>query len=177
MSQLTVASGGQSVGVAGQIMSNSEVQEVISAFNEEASAEMAFGWGVCIGAAASGALLPALQADLAKGVVAFGYSHMAGTNGDLGTTGLKPKAGLMLVRKGRVMVQLEGGVTSIVPFSDRGFLRCTADTLKPVGTWGKATDSTKNIDCTKQAVFVSDVLTLADGSKGAILEVDFTNKP
>jgi hypothetical protein len=179
MSQTTVASAGQSIGVAGQV-ADSGPHDIVSKFSEEASAEMAFGLGVVQGTGANGVLLPSGSGDKFAGVNVFGFNHMPGTNGDLGTTGLKPKAGLQLMRKGRILVKLDKSVTVVSPGVDRPYLRYTADgTTNPeVGAFGVASDSGKNLDITKNGVFVSGMLTLADGTgHAAILEFDAAIKP
>lgn len=177
MSQTSVSASGQAVGVAGQVFDNAEVKDIISAFSEEVSAEIAFGSGVVHGVNDQGALIPTLAADKTMGVVAWGMNHMPGANGDLGTTGLKPKAGLQVMRKGRILVQLDVGVVSVTPYTDRAYLRWAANGGNTVlGRWGKASDA-GNIDLTAAAVFVSSIQTFPDGTKGAVLEVDFTNKP
>ena len=177
MSQTVISASGQAIGVAGQIFDNAEVQDTISGFSEEVSAEIAFGTGVVHGTNDQGVLIPTLITDKTMGVVVWGMNHQVGANGDLGTTGLKPKAGLQVMRKGRVLVQLDVGVVSVTPYTDRAFLRFAASGGNTVlGRWGKSTDA-GNIDLTAAAVFVSSIQTFPDGTKGAVLEVDFTNKP
>lgn len=182
MSQTSINAEGQPIGVAGQIMDNAEVQDVTSVFSEEASAQMPFGIGVVQGTDEHGVKLPSGSGDHAVGIVTWSMSHApansAGTSGDLGSTGLLPKAGFGLMRKGRVMVQLDAGVSSVSANVDRAYLRYETDggTNTIVGRFGTTSDG-HNLDLTKVAVFVSGVKTLADGTKGAILEVDFTSKP
>jgi hypothetical protein len=184
MSQTSINAAGQPQGVAGQLADNAEVVDVVSFFSEESSAEIPFGVGVVAGSDEQGCLLPSGSGDVCVGVSVFGLSHLpansAGTSGDLGSSGLLPNAGLQVLRKGRILAYLDKSVTSITPYSDRPFLRYTADgTTNPqVGAWGKETDSGKNTDMSKCAVFVSGMFTSADGTtKCAVMEVDFTNKP
>lgn len=182
MSQTSVSSTGQAVGVAGQLFDNAEVVDVVSGFSEEASAQIPFGVGLKQGAADQGVLNMAGSTDVVAGISVFGYNHMpanaAGTIGDLGTTGLLPKAGLQVLRKGRILALLDAGVASVA-VGDRAYVRYSANGGNTVlGAWSNATDAGHNTDMTKVGVFVSSMSTAADGtSKLAVLEVDFTNKP
>lgn len=178
MAQTSVSATGQERAIAGLIADSSELNDVVSSWSEEASAEMAFGWGLVQGSAPQGALIPSGSGDTFKGVLAFSYNHAPGTYGDLGTTGIVAGGRLRLLRHGRIWVVVDKAVTSISPFIDRGWLRYTADgvTNPTPGAWGKATDSGKNLDLTKIALFVSPLVTLADGTKIAQLELSATNK-
>lgn len=187
MSQTSISSTGQAVGVAGQVFDNAEVQDLVSLFNT-GTASIPFGCGVVVDtsdASGQGCKLPSGSGDSVAGVSAYGANHQRSSStdgsgnpeGDLDGTGLKQYAGLSVMRKGRILVLLDSGVTSISPFVDRGYLRYSANgsNTQP-GAWAKAADSGHTIDMTAQSVFVSPLFTAADGSsKVAVLEVDFTN--
>lgn len=169
---------GQPAAIAGMIADSNDITDVVSRFSEEASAEIPFGYGVVQGTATQGVKLPSGSGDIPVGVNVFGYNHMPGTIGDLGTTGLKPKAGLQVLRQGRIWVQLDQDVTTIAPNTDRTYLRYSANSpnLSP-GRWAKAADSGHTIDLTKVGVFVSGAVAFADGTKGAVASFNFVNKP
>ena len=114
-----------------------------------------------------------------EGLSVWGFNHSPGSTGDLGTTGLKSKAGLQVIRKGRIYAVVDPSVTSITPYVDRGHIRAVAnggDNI--IGALNKAADGITTIDSTKQVQFVGKLFTAADGvTKIAEVEVDFTNKP
>ncbi len=170
---------GQPRAFAGLVADSMSVVDVVSSWSEEATAQVAFGWGLVQGTATQGALIPSGSGDKFKGVLAHSYAHAPGTFGDLGTTGIIAGGRLRILRRGRIYVVVDKAVTSIAPFSDRGWLRYTADgsTNPTPGAWGKATDSGKNLDLTECTQFVSPMYTLADGTKIAILEVNAIAKP
>lgn len=183
MSQTSVSASGQAIGVAGQVFDNAEVQDIVSGFSEETSLQIAFGTGVMHGTADQGVVTAATGggSGIIMGVSVFGFNHFpanaAGTIGDLGTTGVLPKGGLQVMRKGRILAKVGADVTSITPYTARGFLQVSTNGNNVAGDWVTATDAS-NVDATKQAQFVSSLFTAADGTtKVAVLEVDFTNKP
>lgn len=177
MSQTAINKAGQPVAIAGLLSDNGEGVDIVSRFNN-ASAEIPFGSGVKLGTEKHGVILPSAATDVVQGIVVWSRNHQPGTNGDLGTTGLKQNAGLQLIRKGRIWVPIDAGVSSIT-IGSRGWCRAVSDGSgnTVLGRWAAAQDSTNNIDCTKQCVFVSALQLAADGTKIAELEVDFTNKP
>lgn len=177
--QTSVSRSGQSQAFAGM---NGDIGATrdLSAFNSEASAEMRFGIGVKP-SGARGALLPTAVSSRIAGVVLQNANHQTGTNGDLGTTGLKANADLTLRRSGTVWVLVDAGqaVGDFTPGITPGWCRYETDggSNTIVGAWRGADDS-HSIDCSKQATFVSSVILAADGvSLIALLEVDFANKP
>lgn len=189
MSQTFINASGQPIGVAGQLIDNGEVVDVLSAFSEETVNQIPFGCGVVFGTADDGAKLPSTSVDKPKGVNLFGLNHMpagavdaAGNQtGDLGATGLLPKAGLQVLRKGRALLPIAVG-TTVVP-GDRLFLLFRSDggsNTQP-GVWSNAQDGGSNyIDCTRMAQVMSSMSTVFTATGGslnvAICDVDFVNR-
>lgn len=183
--QTSINKAGQPVGFPGQLSDSMEGVDVLSRFNQEAAAQMPFGIGVKPGTVRDAVKLPAAQADVIEGIVKWGANHMpanaTGTIGDLGATGLLPKAGLEVVRRGRMYVIVDPGlaVGAITPYVDRGYCRAVVNGgNNVVGAWTNAADGADTIDCTKQVQFVSSVFLAADGvTKMAEVDVDFVNHP
>jgi hypothetical protein len=182
MPQTTINKAGQPVAVAGQLSDNMEGVDVMSRFSAESSNQIPFGTGVKAATSLRGVLQPTASTDRIEGVVKWGANHFpanaAGTIGDLGTTGLLPKSGFGVLRRGRIYAYLDPGLSSITPYTDRGWCRCTVNGGNNViGAWSNAQDGTNNIDCTTGTQFVGPLFTSADGTtKIAELECDFTNK-
>lgn len=174
--QTDINTAGQPHGFAGQTQGDTYD---ITGVSEESSAEIEFGSGVRTGTLERGVLKPSSAGQKVVGVVKHTHSHHTGDAGDLGTTGLLPDAKFLLVRKGRIKLKLDAGVSSVTPYSDRGWLRHTSDAGSNIvtGRWGKAADGSNNLDCTGQVLFVGNVATDPDGTKSALAEVDFTNEP
>lgn len=144
--------------------------DVVTRYNEEASAKIPFGRGVKFGANDNGALLPAAETDKVVGIVLHTDQYTTGSDGELTSTGLIPDAMMSVLRKGRVWVTAEDGCAP----GDRLWVRCTAGGAgEVVGGLNNADEGTETIDCTAQGVW----LTTAAAGELAILEVDFTNKP
>ena len=181
--QTSVPATGQSRAFAGLIADSSELVDVVSAWSEEASAEMPFGIGLAQGTAAQGALIPSGAGDKLKGLLAHSYAHAPGGAagfGDMGSTGIIAGGRLRCLRHGRIWVVLDASVASIAPFVDRGWCRHTTDggANTVPGRWNKADlGGGKQLDATKQVLFVSDVVTAPDGTKIAEVEVNFTAAP
>ena len=187
MSQTTVTAGGQAIGDPGQIDDGGLVTDVVSGFNENA-VQMPWGYGLRQGttadfyALASGfsGVLPCV------GVNAYSSSHQPAITlgngqviGDLGASGLNQNASLRVMRKGRVIVPVEGTVT----LGHGAWCRGGATGSLTQGSWLGAArggagplGASYHVDCSKQARFVSGTSTASDGTTSvAILEVDFTN--
>lgn len=185
MSQTTVNSGGQAIGVAGQVADSSDATDIVSGFNKEATAQIPFGYGVRNnGNSADGYLLATGFSTVVdvNGLSVFNLAHnRAGTvdsagnfSGDMGGSGLLPNSSLQIARKGRYLVPLQ----DTVRVNDRAFcVGIATGTITP-GLWaGSGYGMSYHIDCTSKAVFRSGTFTAADGTtKVAVLEVDFTNK-
>lgn len=187
--QTTINPAGQPIGVAGQRIDDGD-HDAMSGFSEETVLEIPFGCGIVQGVADDGVKLPSGAGDTPVGISEWSFDHMrAGSlddasnpTGDLGATGLKPKASVNKGLKGRFLVPLDAGVAPVAGIS-RAFLRFRTDgglNTQP-GTWGIAQDGGVNmIDCTRIGVFRSSAFTVPNPTGGsslvAILEVDFTNR-
>lgn len=196
MSQTTVSSGGQSIGVAGQIADSQEGRDTVSGFSKEpAGTQIPFGFGVRVqpGSNGDGFLLATgfsnigLGFDVA-GVNTFDFNHAragvadsAGNfSGDLGASGLLPNASLQVTRRGRILVPVEINVVA----GDRAWCRGVGTGALTPGSWaGTGYNVTTNgssymLDVTRLGVFRSGTYTAADGTtKVAILDCDFTGRP
>ena len=171
--QTSINEAGQPAGSPGDIEGD---VDTASGFSEEASAEIEFGSGVDKGTAERGAIIPTASGGLFLGVVQHSHDHHQGEDGDLGDDGLKPDAGFAIVQKGKVALKLDVGVTTIAPYSDRGFLRYASNGGNTVkGRWGKATDA-GNRDLTTKVLFISSVRTAPDGTLYAMAMVDVANE-
>lgn len=135
----------------------------------EASAEIPFGVMVCQGTAGgtSGtpdkAILPVDANSVPVGVVV--HSHDYDSRTELGTTGLKPKTMLSVMRRGRIWVQVEDAVTVNAP----AFYRYTSDggSNTQVGKFRSDADSAKALKV-RGAIYK----TAASAGGFAILELD-----
>lgn len=181
--QTSINQAGQPVGVAGQLSDNMEGMDIVSRFNQEASANIQFGIGIKPGAARDGVKLLTANTETVEGINIWGFNHEVGANGDLDQTavtgGLRPKASMQVLQRGRCYVVVDAGVSSIIPNVDRGYIRCVANGGNTViGAFSNISDSTNSIDSTKQVIFRSNIFTAADGvTKIAEVDVDFVNKP
>lgn len=179
--QTAVNAAGQPQAVAGQVSQAMEGMDIVSRFNAETVTCLAFGTGVKNGTNDHECKILTANSETVQGVVKWGNNHTPGATGDVDQTatppGLKPAAGFGLVRKGRVWVAVDAGVTSIAANVDRAYCRCASNGGNTkVGYFSNASDSSYSIDIRKAAVFVSGLRYSADGLKMAELEVDFTNQ-
>lgn len=177
--QTVINKAGNPVAVAGQLSDNGEGVDIVSRFSEESSAELAFGTAIKPGTALRSVKKLTAITETVEGFSVWGFNHSPGSSGDLGTTGLKPKAGLQVIRKGRLYVVVDPSVTSITPYIDRAHIRAVANGGDNViGAVNKAADGITTIDSTKQVQFVGALMLAADGvTKIAEVEVNFTNEP
>ncbi len=165
----TTYSDAPSAGYAGQLVGDSNY--CVSAYNEEASAEIRFGAAVKWGTTSQGVLLPSAESSKIKGVVVRDGAHSTGDDGDLGDEGLVAGASFMILRRGRILVPVPSGGCSL---SDRGWVRADdSETGEYLGAIENADDASDTVDCTNQIQFMQ---TAADGALCEI-EVDFTNEP
>jgi hypothetical protein len=180
MSQTSINPAGQPYAIAGLDADSGEGKDVVSWFNE-GTTEVAFGCGVVQGTAEKGGKAVSGSSDVCIGVNTFGYNHMPGTGGDLGSTGLVQYAGGQAMRRGRIWVPIAVGATIAV--NDRAYLLFESDAGSNTmpGVWSNANTGSHYIDLTKVGVFRSTGQTAPTATGGgatiAILEVDFTNKP
>lgn len=91
------------VAIAGQIADLNDSGSR-TMFNEEASAELAFGRMVKQGTAVNQAKELAAQADVAVGIVM--QSHLYEKQYEVGTTGIKPGAALDVLMRGEIYVEV-----------------------------------------------------------------------
>jgi hypothetical protein len=150
MSQTSIKSS-MDVAFAGMLADAAQAR-VDSKANGEASAEIPFGVAVVKGATDNVVKLPSAGGDKFDGVVVHDHSYVPGTNGNLGTTGLKPKTSMNILREGEIWVVVEEAVAP----GDRGHFRHTANggnTQK--GAWRKSADGVNTIDATAQTEFRS----------------------
>jgi hypothetical protein len=148
--------------IAGQL-ADLGVADIRSFFNEEASAEIPFGYAVVQGTAEKGALLPSTSDDAFVGIVA--HSHAYDPTDDLGTTGIKADRELNIVNKGRVWVV----VGETVAVGDRGYV----DYVTAPGRILKADVTDETLETSAQIKF----LTAATGAGSlALAEIDVMNK-
>lgn len=152
-------------------LADTGAHDVVALYNEEASAKIPFGRGVCFGTEDNGALLPASETDKVVGIVIHANQYTTGSDGELTSDGLIPGAVMSVLRKGRVWVMARTAVTP----GDRLWVRAvSSDTgFEVLGGLEDADDGTDMIDCTAQGVWRT---TAAQGEL-AVLEVDFVNKP
>lgn len=162
----------QTVGFPGQLadLSPSTKESMVQG---EASAEIPFGAGITIGtvgdistvASPTTAVLPSSSESDFEGVVLHSHSYVpaAGYGAELGTTGVKPKAMLSILRKGRVYVQVEDAVTA----GAQAYLRYTDNGDLKKGGWRSDDDSSK-------ARLIRGAMFRSSAAAGgiAILEVD-----
>jgi hypothetical protein len=140
--------------------------DVITRIQAEASAEMPFGIMVAEGAADEAGILPVDGTSKFAGLLM--HSHAYAKDTELGTVGIKPKAVLSILRKGRAWVTVEETVAK----GDPVFIRHTAsggNTQK--GAFRKSADTATATDLTKKGVY----LTAATAGNLALVEIDMTN--
>jgi hypothetical protein len=157
---------------AGMLADNSD-NDIISRTSSEVSAEMPFGVCLAKGATDGTALLPATIDDELIGVLLHSHAYepdSATSPGDLGTTGVKPKAGLNLLWRGRMWVTVEQAVNQYDPCFVR-FVANGAGKLQP-GAFRKDSDGGTAINCQAVAKFVTSQATIGGL---AMIQVDFTN--
>lgn len=168
MSQTSISTK-QAVAYPGMLadLGNKYTESMVS---EEASAEIPFGVCVAQGVADSQCELPDASGDKLVGMVQHSHAYAKGDGGELGTTGLKPKACVNVLRKGRMYVVAETTIAA----GDRLFVRYAAGAGgTQLGALRNAAVASETIDATAQGVFRTG------GVAGTlvVLEVDFTNKP
>lgn len=185
MSQRTVLPNGMAVAIAGQL-ADTGPHDIITGFSAESTLSIPWGFGLRKAASGNpqGHVLPTGTSGTFEivGVNILRYDAMrqgsadADGNyaGEVGSTGLLPKAMLEVGRKGRAYVPVEVEVRD----GDRAYCRIgPGGASGGAGIWG-GTGISGMIDCRKQAVFRSNTVVSADGtSRIAVLEFDFTASP
>ena len=149
--QTTIPRSGQPRAIAGMIADN-RAADLVSAFSGEASAKISFGLGLINAGAERVFKLPSANTDKFAGISAWDLAHQPDTGAyDLVSGsggGVLPKGGFELCREGRIWVVVDPGLT-IVPYADRGYLRCTANGVgTAAGQFSNAADGSNTIDLT-----------------------------
>ena len=148
MPQTSVNPAGQPQAVAGQVSQAMEGMDIVSRFNAETVTCLAFGTGVKNGTNDHECKILTANSETVQGVVKWGNNHTPGATGDVDQTatppGLKPAAGFGLVRKGRVWVAVDAGVTSIAAnvIARTAAARATAATPRSATSRTRATRPT-----------------------------------
>lgn len=180
--QTSIPRSGQPRAIAG-LISDTRDNVIVSAFNSEGVAVIAYGLGVVNPGTERLARLPAGGGDIFMGVNVFDLAHQPDTGGfDLvsgASGGIKPKGSLKVMREGAVWVVCDPNIGAVTPYADRGYLRHTVNgAANKVGAFVNAADGGNTIDLTKLVQFVSPVITAADGvTKIALVEIEATVKP
>ena len=157
---------------AGMLADNSE-SDIITRTNSEATLEMPFGIIVAKGATDGTALLPVTIDDELIGVVLHSHAYepdSATSPGDLGLVGLKPKAGLNILWRGRCWVAVEQAVNQYDPVFVR-FQANGAGKLQ-LGAVRKDSDGGTAINLSASAKFVTSQATFGGF---AMIQIDMTN--
>lgn len=177
--QTSIYASGQPIGFAGLVV---RADVSVPRLNGEASLSLPMGYGVKPGTLDNECKRLSASNSNVEGVIEWDAAHMPGTIGDLETTspyGLKPKAQFNLLRKGLIWLPIAVGISSITPYTDRGYVLFQTDggdNTVP-GIWSNAQDGgTDFIDVTRLVQFVSGIRTGSDGLKIALAEVDFTRR-
>jgi hypothetical protein len=144
-------------------LADSGLTDKVSVVSAESSAEIPFGVMVCKGADDEKAILPAAVDDLPLGIVIHGHGY---SDVELGTTGLKPKASMSILRRGRIYVTVEEAVTK----GDRAVVRFSG--TGQAGAFRKTPVDGETLDVGGACVFV----TSAGANALAVVEVDMTNE-
>lgn len=137
--------------------------DTVSGVSQESSASIAFGAGVVRGTIDDGVKLPAAEADIVKGVVV--HSHAYAPDVTVDDDGVKPKAMVNVMRRGRIWVS---PVTAVAA-GDRGYLYYAGSEAK--GSWGNAMIAGETMDTSLQVEFV----TSCDADGLAVIDVNFVN--
>ena len=169
--QTSINIAGQPVAYAGLA---THVEDSKSAINGEASASMPLGIGVMVGTnPISEVKIPASATAIEGITIANANRSNFSDFGGMDSTGVKYGFPVEVLRHGRCWVKVDSTVTSIAANVDRGWCRVTAGSGSgvgsgaTVGTWQPAVDPNtagNTLDCTRSVLFVSKLMTAADGT-------------
>lgn len=148
-------------GMLGDVAYSKNCQSYV---NSEASAEIPFGVMVGQGATDDTCLKLAAITDKMIGIVA--HSHAYNKDNELGTTGLKPKVTVDVLKKGTIWVPVEEAVTP----ASAVLVRAVAAGAEVAGAFRDTADASDLIDCSAFARY----LTTTTGAGFALLEFDMT---
>jgi hypothetical protein len=162
MPQTSYANQSATAAFAGMLADGSD-NEVSSYVQAEASAEVAFGRMVKHGTLDTDALILTAGTNKLAGIVTHAHNYAKDT--ELGSTGLKPKAQLNILRKGRVWVAVEeavavGGAVRVRHTASGG--------NTAVGGFATTAEAAKTMDISKFARY----LTSTTAAGFALLEID-----
>jgi hypothetical protein len=140
-----------------------------AATNVESSAEIAYGKAVIADTVnlVDGVKLPTANNQVIRGLAM--RRQWIGSPEEYGTTGVKPAATFMVLRKGRIMLPLEVAVTAR---NARGFVQAIANSPRTVAAVQPSADSTNTIDTTVN-ISIEGVGGVGDMVE---VEVDFTRE-
>lgn len=156
--------------IAGQL-ADSGAHDIVAMVNREASSSIPLGRAVMFGSTTDPTSMKIVADEnaIVAGILLHSYEY--DPTYDLDSTGLKAGRPGQVLRKGRVIVELEDNVT----IGQRGYIRgaAAAGGGELVGGILPADDGTDTVPSTNQVVF------LEAGSTGdlVMVEVDFTNSP
>lgn len=145
-------------------MMNDDARSFVSG---ESSDEIPFGVMIAQGTADDQGELPDGSGDELVGVLL--HSHAYARTTELGTTGLKPKASMSVLNKGRVWVICENGC---VPGDEVHVRYATGAGGTQLGAFRSATVSSETIDVSEKCRW----LTTATSGNLAVLEIDMSNR-
>jgi len=139
--------------------------DVRSFTNQEAIADLPFGYAVVQGSGAKDALLPSTSDDVCVGIVAYGHSY---GEDDLGDGGPLPLQSVDVINKGMVWVV----VGEAVEVGDRGYVSYASGTATP-GKIMKTDTTDATLDTASQIRFLT-----AQATPGgiALAEIDMMNE-
>jgi hypothetical protein len=164
MSQTSIPSA-LGIGIEGALADMADYQTT-TGFQAEASAEIPMGVMLAKGSGDRSVILVA--AANAKLVGILMHDHSIAGSALTGTTGVKPKCPVSVLRKGRVYVKVEENVVAY----DRAHVRYAAGAGgTQLGAFRKSSVANETIDISAQAQY----LTSASAGGLAVLEIDLTN--
>jgi hypothetical protein len=170
MTVQTTYSSSLSPRIAGQL-ADSGSHDIVAMVNREASSSIPLGRVVMFGSTTDPTSMKIVADEnaICAGVLLHSYEY--DPTYDLDSTGLKAGRPGQVLRRGRVIVELEDACS----IGDRGWVRGAAGVAgaELVGGVLIADDGSDTVDATGQIVF------LEAGAAGdlVMVEVDFTNKP
>jgi hypothetical protein len=160
------------------MLADDSENDIVTMVNAEASAEIPFGVAVSFKTSSPAsdrdAVLPSTSELKVRGIVVHSHDYArtvtladGSVAGELGSTGLRPGAGLQVLVKGAVWVRVQ---QAVVPGA---YICKTANTVYTAkGQLGNADESSNTIDATKVGLYE----TAAAAGGLARLRVDFTVK-
>lgn len=155
----------------GMLGDTSYAKNVESYVNQEASAEIAWGFMVKQGSTDTSAILLTAATDVDKLVGIVAYSQAYDKPNELGDWGLKPKVTLGVLKKGQIWVPVDEAVTPASPVRVRNTTNGGANgTLLGPGSFRTTASATHTILCSSFMRFK----TTTTGAGIALVEFDMT---